>query len=173
VEVSIRYARATDNTLLAEAGGRLFAEAFGAQNKPEDMAAYLAKSFGPEIQAAELADPASVTLIAESEGAFAGYARMKEERPGCPLPGQRPIELVRIYSERKVIGQGVGSALMQASLEEAARRGYDVIWLGVWEQNPRALRFYERWGFVKAGTQTFKLGEDLQTDSVMYRIIAE
>jgi ribosomal protein S18 acetylase RimI-like enzyme len=168
MKISIRCATINDNELLAEVGRRLFATAFGTRNKPEDMAAYLAASFNPEIQAAELADPASVTLIAESEGAFAGYARLKVGQPVFPIPGQHPVELVRIYSEREYIGQGVGSALMQACFDEAAQRGCDVIWLGVWEQNPRAIRFYERWGFVRAGTQLFKLGEDFQTDYVMY-----
>ncbi|MFO7623801.1 MAG: GNAT family N-acetyltransferase [Anaerolineales bacterium] len=168
MKIRIRCAKMNDNELLAEVGRRLFATAFGAQNKPEDLAAYLAKSFSPQIQADELADPASVTLIAESEGAFAGYARLKVGQPVFAIPGQHPVELVRIYSEREYIGQGVGSALMQACLEEAARREFDVIWLGVWEQNPRAIRFYERWGFVRAGTQIFKLGEDFQTDYVMY-----
>jgi GNAT superfamily N-acetyltransferase len=168
MEISIRCATINDNELLAGAGRRLFATAFGAQNKPEDLAAYLAKSFSPQIQADELADPASVTLIAESEGAFAGYARLKVGQPLLAIPGQHPVELVRIYSERKYIGQGVGSALMQACFDKAAQRGCDVVWLGVWEQNPRAIRFYERWGFVRAGTQIFKLGEDFQIDYVMY-----
>ncbi len=169
MEIQIRHATANDNHLLAEAGGRLFEAAFAAENRLEDMAAYLAESFGPGIQSAELADPASITLIAESEGRFAGYARLKEGRPGLEIGAQKAVELVRIYAEREQIGWGVGSALMQACLEEAATSGYDSIWLGVWEKNPRAIRFYEKWGFKAAGTQTFKLGEDIQTDIVMYR----
>jgi diamine N-acetyltransferase len=171
LDIRIRYASANDNMLLAEAGRRLFEAAFASDNQPEDMEAYLAESFSPEIQSAELADPASVTLIAENEGRFAGYARLLEGRPGMVVNGQRPIELVRIYAERDYIGHGVGAALMQACLEEAARGGYDSIWLGVWENNPRAIRFYEKWGFNKIGTQTFKLGQENQTDFVMQRDI--
>ena len=170
--IDIRRAAAEDNKLLADAGRRLFYAAFAEGNTPEDMASYSTTAFSPEIQAAELADPASVTLIAEIDGIFAGYARLKEGRPTLVLPGLRPVELVRIYSERDYIGQGVGAALMQACLDEAARRGCDRIWLGVWEKNPRAIRFYEKWGFAAAGNQTFKLGEDLQTDLVMERGIA-
>jgi ribosomal protein S18 acetylase RimI-like enzyme len=170
MEICIRYAGAVDNHLLAEAGSRLFNEAFAAQNTPENMEAYLRASFGSEIQAFELADPTSVTFIAEIKGVFAGYARLKEGRPALVIPGRHPIELVRIYAERNYIGQGVGSALMKASLEEASLRECDVIWLGVWELNTRAIRFYERWGFVKAGTKAFKLGEDVQTDFVLYRL---
>ena len=173
MEINIRYARAADHQLLAEVGRRLFTEAFADQNRPEDMVAYLTTSFGPEIQAAELADPASVTLIAERKGIFAGYARLKEGKPALEIPGQHPVELVRIYTELEYIGQGLGSALMQACLREAERRECDSVWLGVWEHNPRAIRFYERWEFIKAGTQVFRLGEDLQTDYVMYRKVGE
>jgi diamine N-acetyltransferase len=167
--LSVRYATAADQDLLTEAGRRLFEAAFAQDNRVEDMQAYLVEAFNPEIQAAELADPASVTFIAEMDRNFAGYARLKEGRPGVEIAGLRPVELVRIYAEREYIGGGIGSALLQASLEESARRGWDTIWLGVWERNPRAIRFYEKWGFSVAGQQTFKLGEDLQTDFVMQR----
>jgi diamine N-acetyltransferase len=167
--LSVRYATAADYNLLAEAGRRLFEAAFAQENRAEDMGAYLQEAFSPEIQAAELADSASVTFIADIEGNFAGYARLKEGRPRVEIAGLRPVELVRIYAEREYIGRGIGSALMQASLDESARRGWDTIWLGVWERNPRAIRFYEKWGFSVAGQQTFKLGEGLQTDLVMQR----
>jgi diamine N-acetyltransferase len=169
--LSVRYATVADRNLLAEAGRRLFEAAFAKDNRAEDMQTYLAEAFSPEIQAAELADPASVTLIVNIEGNFAGYARLKEGRPGLEIDGFRPVELVRIYAEREYIGRGIGSALMQASLEECARKGWDTIWLGVWEKNPRAIRFYEKWGFSVAGQQIFKLGEDLQTDLVMQRSV--
>jgi diamine N-acetyltransferase len=167
--LSVRYATVADRNLLAEAGWRLFEAAFAQDNRVEDMQTYLAEAFSPEIQAAELADPASVTFIVDIEGNFASYARLKECRPGIEIGGFRPVELVRIYAEREYIGRGIGSALMQASLEECARKGWDTIWLGVWEKNPRAIRFYEKWGFSVAGQQIFKLGEDLQTDLVMQR----
>ena len=79
--VNLRYATAADNVLLAEMGARTFYDTFAADNTPENMAAYLAASFSPEKQAAELADPSSVFLIAEVEGAAVGYARLKEGRP--------------------------------------------------------------------------------------------
>jgi diamine N-acetyltransferase len=167
--LSVRYATVADRNLLTEAGWRLFEAAFAQHNRAEDIQTYLAEAFSPEIQAAELADPASVTFIVDIEGNFAGYARLKEGRPGVEIGGFRPVELVRIYAEREYIGRGIGSALMQASLEECARKGWDTIWLGVWEKNPRAIRFYEKWGFSVAGQQIFKLGEDLQTDLVMQR----
>jgi ribosomal protein S18 acetylase RimI-like enzyme len=61
---------------------------------------------------------------------------------------------------------------MQRCLEAAAERGHRSVWLGVWEHNPRAIAFYERWGFVDVGEKSFVLGTDRQTDRVMVRVAA-
>jgi ribosomal protein S18 acetylase RimI-like enzyme len=60
---------------------------------------------------------------------------------------------------------------MTEALEQARRRGAAVLWLGVWERNPRAIRFYEKCGFADAGSQTFVLGSDPQTDRIMWRSV--
>jgi len=180
-DIAIRKARPAENELLAEFGARAFAENFASQNTPEDMAAYLAAAFNPVRQAVELADPAGVFLLAEVEGELAGYAHLHAGPPtleaGDPTQevpaawAQRPIELARIYAASPWIGKGVGPALMQACLDEARSRGCDLIWLGVWERNPRAQAFYRKWGFEKIGVHSFKLGGDRQTDWVMAREI--
>ena len=170
--LSIRAATPADNLLLAELGRQAFFEAFAADNTPEDMAAYLAGAFSPEKQAAELADPATRFLIAEAEGAPAGFARLRAgPAPDC-VQGQRPIEIVRFYSLKAWIGRGVGPALMRACLEHAEQAGYGVVWLDVWELNPRAIAFYRKWGFETVGTQAFQLGSDRQTDLLMSREVA-
>jgi ribosomal protein S18 acetylase RimI-like enzyme len=167
--IQIRSATAGDNVLLAELGERTFANTFAAQNTPENLAAYLGASFSPEKQAAELADPYSVFLIAESDGQPAGYARLKAGQPSAANAGNNPIELVRIYATEAWIGKGLGARLMRACLAEAEKRGCDTIWLGVWEENPRAIAFYRKWGFTVTGRQTFQLGDDMQTDLIMQR----
>jgi len=169
--IRIRYANAGDNVWLAEFGAQAFFDSFAADNKPENMAAYLAAAFGPDKQAEEIVDPASVFLIAEAGGEMVGYARLKESQPPASIAGRRTIELVRIYASKAWIGKGVGGALMRACLDEAARRGCDTIWLGVWERNKRAQEFYRKWGFEEAGTQTFQLGDEVQTDLLMQKTI--
>ena len=170
--VTIRYATAADNALLAEIGARAFADTFGPDNTAEDMAAYLAESFSPAKQAGELADPSGLFLIAEAAGETAGYARLKEGAPPGIASGRRPIEIVRFYALKDWIGRGVGAALMARCLAEAERRGCDAIWLDVWERNPRAIEFYRRWGFAEVGTQVFVLGDDRQTDILMQRRVS-
>lgn len=88
-----------------------------------------------------------------------------------PVTGTKPVELVRIYIEEEFIGKGYGPALMKSCLEEAKSNGHRMIWLGVWEKNLRAIRFYEKWGFTIVGTKEFILGRDLQNDHIMARPI--
>ncbi len=167
--LALRYGTALDNVLLAEIGRETFAETFGPDNTPEDMAAYLDSAFGPDKQAAELADPAVRYIIAETAGQPAGFCQVKFGPGPAAVGGARLMEIVRIYARRAWIGQGVGARLMQAALDEAARAGCDAIWLGVWERNPRAIAFYRKWGFEAVGAQTFRLGSDLQRDVIMAR----
>jgi ribosomal protein S18 acetylase RimI-like enzyme len=165
--VDIRLATDRDNVLLAELGAETFTATFSAENTPEDMERYISAAFSPDIQAAELADPANVFLIAEESGVAVGYARLREAMPGVVLDAARPIEIVRLYARVDSIGRGVGAALMQASLEVSRARHCDAVWLGVWERNLRAIAFYRRWGFVGFGSHTFVLGQDRQNDLLM------
>lgn len=170
--VSIRRASAADNELLAAIGARAFADTFGPENSAEDMAAYLAGAFSPAKQAAELADPLGVFLIAEAGGQTAGFAHVHQGPPPAAGLGQRPLEIARLYALSGFIGRGVGAALMAACLAEAEARGCDYAWLGVWERNPRARAFYARWGFAETGTQSFRLASDVQRDIIMQRQVA-
>ncbi len=169
IPVSLRRASPADNELLAAIGAQAFADTFAADNAPEDMAAYLAGAFSTAKQAAELADPRGLFLIAEAGSQTAGFAHLRQGPPPSPALGQRPLEIARLYALRGFIGRGVGAALMAACLAEAEQRGCDAAWLGVWERNARAIAFYARWGFMQTSTQSFRLGGDLQRDIVMQR----
>jgi ribosomal protein S18 acetylase RimI-like enzyme len=80
---------------------------------------------------------------------------------------RHPAEVQRIYADRAWHGRGVGSALLTACVEQSRAWGCDVLWLGVWEQNPRGIAFYEKWGFRRVGEQRFLVGTDSQRDHVM------
>jgi diamine N-acetyltransferase len=169
--VIIRIASAGDAALLANLGRQTYYDTFSAQNTVETMALYLEDAFSPQKQAAELADPATLFLIAEDEGKPVGYARLKEgHAPEC-VTGQRPIEIIRFYAIKEYIGHGLGAILMTACLEEAARRTCDTAWLDVWKENPRGIAFYKKWGFAIVGEQGFQMGEELQEDWIMSRLV--
>ncbi len=167
----IRYATAADSILLAEVGTETFYDSFAADNTPEDMAVYLAESFNPRKLAEELADPTSRFLIAEAESLTVAYAQLKFGQAPAAIVGRKPMEIARFYARKPWIGKGVGALLMKACLREAERAGCDVVWLDVWERNPRAIAFYVRWDFAKVGTQAFQLGNDSQRDLLMARAI--
>jgi diamine N-acetyltransferase len=168
-----RRATIADAELLAEIGARTFSNTFAADNTPEDMAAYLAKSFSVEKQAAELSDPNVSFLIAEIDNRVAAYAKLQlGDTPNC-VAGPNPIELARLYVLSDWIGRGVAQVLMNECFAEAQKAARQTMWLGVWEHNTRAQAFYRKVGFETVGTQSFQLGSDQQTDFVMLRYLDE
>jgi ribosomal protein S18 acetylase RimI-like enzyme len=79
------------------------------------------------------------------------------------------VELNRLYSHQEYLGKGVGQTLMDKCFDRGREENCDVMWLGVWEYNPRAQRFYEKNGFRFVGRHTFLLGSDPQTDLLMQK----
>ena len=150
---------------------KTFLDTFGPQNKPEDIAIHAAKSYTPEVQLAELQDPSLTYLIAEVDGEPAGFSMIGKPRSPAFLKFDEPVELFRFYVDKEWHGKGVAPPMMEACEEEAIARGGKTICLSVWEYNPRAIRFYEKIGFSKAGTHPYILGDDVQTDFVMVRTI--
>jgi GNAT superfamily N-acetyltransferase len=167
-----RSARPEDAALLAEIGASTFVETFENANTPENFAAYMAVAFGEAIQREELEDPDTTVFFAERDGDVLGYVMLRERQPPASLGLEDALEIARLYARKRALGSGVGAALMQRAIAEAAGRGKDAAWLGVWDRNERAIRFYESWGFHRSGTQPFLLGTDLQTDLVMVRRLA-
>ena len=103
--------------------------------------------------------------LARIDGLLTGYARVRRNSEMDHKLGSRHLELQRLYVDSRWHGHGVANQLMEAAIAHAA--GQDWLWLGVWEKNPRAIRFYEKWGFETFGTHEFLMGEDRQTDLVM------
>ncbi|MCP3962500.1 MAG: GNAT family N-acetyltransferase [bacterium] len=173
----IRHGTTADAEMLADLGRRTFGDAFAEDNQSDDMERYLAEAFTLERVTAEIEQPGSMFLIGYDE-AFdpqrpVGYARLLGGSTLEQVTGPKPVELVRIYVEHDAIGGGHGSALMRACLQTVREHGYETIWLGAWELNPRALGFYERWGFEAVGRRDFVIGSDVQKDLVMQRRVGD
>lgn len=166
-DLSIRRAELSDAAELAELGARTFADAFGADNTPEDMQAHLSKSYGVRQQTEELARPDVVTLVAEHGGKLVAFAQVHRSPPPACVTEESPAELLRFYVDRPWHGRGVAQRLMAAVLEAARELGGRSLWLSVWERNPRAIAFYEKSGFRNVGTKEFWVGSDRQTDYVL------
>jgi ribosomal protein S18 acetylase RimI-like enzyme len=170
---AVRDATRADVDLLMDLCCRTFEDAFGADNDPADMAAYVTAAFSRSQILTEVLTPESIFLLAYDEALNSrqplGYARLLGGSPDATVTGPQPLELCRLYLESWAIGRGYGRLLMQACLERAATEGYQTLWLGVWEHNARARKFYDRWGFQRVGSHGFQLGQDLQTDFILAR----
>jgi len=171
-DFAIRLATAADASALSEFAAHVFHETFAPDNDPADMQVYLRDAFTPDKQAAEIADPLCVCLIADVGGGMAGYALLRADANSPRFAADPTVELQRFYVDHAWHGLGIASRLMAACVEAARVSGGDTMWLGVWERNARAIRFYAKHGFIDTGTQEFLLGTDLQTDRVMVRSVA-
>ncbi|MDQ3220808.1 MAG: GNAT family N-acetyltransferase [Acidobacteriota bacterium] len=166
-KITIREANASDAVLISILAATTFYEAYFEQDESTNLAGYISQSFGLNKIQSELADPAiSFALIFLSEKAV-GYAKLeKDSTLGC-IKGHNTIELKRIYVLERVYGKGVGSKLLEYCLSLAKDRGFESLWLQVWEQNPRAQRFYEKYGFEEVGTVNVPYGDVMGTNLVL------
>ncbi|MEO8485510.1 MAG: GNAT family N-acetyltransferase [Betaproteobacteria bacterium] len=167
--ITIRLARAMDAPALAALAERTFRATFDPHNSDANMRLYCGRAYDAAIQAAEIADPRRVTIVADDGGALVGYAQLRQgDAPACVV-ADRPAEIQRIYVDARWHGRGVAQALMDAALGHARERRADRVWLGVWEHNARARRFYGKSGFAEVGDHAFVLGDEVQRDLVMVR----
>lgn len=182
----VRVATPADAPALAALAARTFTDTYssaaGGASRPDDVAAYAGAHFAPVYQRAELADPALVTFVGEDASRgdetatdrLVGYAQLRltptRDAPTPPtIVGAAPREVARLYVERGWHGRGIADALMDAvqARATAAPGGADPLWLAVYQENRRALRFYARHGFATVGEATFWLGDERQRDWLM------
>lgn len=164
----LRFATPDDAAALSALAARSFRDAFGADNSAEDMQQFLSTSLTLATTQQELADSSKIFLIVERDSLL-GYAMLSMATSEACITADPSMEIERIYVDDAAVGTGVGKALMQACIEQAANHDCQTIWLGVWEKNQRAIRFYERWHFEIVGKRKFQLGSDPQNDLLMSR----
>jgi diamine N-acetyltransferase len=154
---------------LAALAERSFRAAFGSLNTRANMDAHCANAYGEAIQASEIANPEIETFVCDDVADLVGYAQLRwGAAPPCVL-ASRPAEIQRIYVDRQWHGKGIAQALMSQVLTAAVRGNADQVWLGVWENNPRAMAFYQKFGFGRVGHHVFQLGDDPQHDWILCR----
>ena len=164
---AIRYATSTDASALSDLAARTFRATYLEGNEPHLVNAYVADHFSAAIQLAELQDDRLTYLVADIDGHLGGFAMLRTDQSHPGVAGTHPIRLARIYVDAPYLGRGLGSAIMERCIEECRSRGHDLLWLGVWERNTKAIGFYERWGFGRVGTEIFDVGGDQQQDAIL------
>jgi len=152
---------------LQKIGKTTFAETFTEHNTKEDLDKYLEESFSNEKLSSELNNPHSSFYFAEIEDNVVGYLKINFGASQTELKDNEALEIERIYVLQAFHGKKLGQALYEKAISIAKEMKVSYVWLGVWEQNHRALQFYKKNGFVPFDTHIFKLGNDEQTDIMM------
>jgi ribosomal protein S18 acetylase RimI-like enzyme len=170
-DIVVRPAIVEDMHGLADLAAQSFRDTFAADNDAKYIEDYLQSSLTTTTVLDEFDKASNVFFIAFRNGdeVPVGYAKLCTTSDDPSINGRNTVEIERIYADKRVIGRGVGAALMRACLNAAQERGCETIWLGVWERNKRAILFYERWEFKTVGARQFALGPELQTDLLMAR----
>ncbi len=159
-ELNIRIAGADDLNLIAALSVTTCYEAYFELDLSRDLADYCAFAFNFLQMKAEIEDRDATFLIAELDGVAVGYAKLRENKMIECLKDKNAIEVQRIYVLEKIKGKSIGRALMDKCFEIGKVRGYEILWLGVWDQNTKAQAFYERIGMKNEGTTDFSDGKN-------------
>lgn len=167
MEIAIRKITVNDLNELQSIGKLTFAETFSSGNSEENMKAYLENGFSTEKLTIELSDPNAEFYFAELEGETIGYLKVNVGQSQTEIKDHNALEIERIYVLKEFHGKKVGQILYNKAIALAKEKNVDYVWLGVWEENPRAIRFYEKNGFKAFDKHVFKLGNDKQTDIMM------
>ena len=167
--ITIRQAKLPDAALIADLSRSTFFDTFSPFNTEENMKLFMDTQFTRGQLMAELLLPLNHFFIAYVDNEVAGYVRLRENNNPPELAGEETLEVARLYAVKEQIGKGVGEALMQLSIDLAMQLNKQTLWLGVWTENARAIKFYHRWGFVKFADHVFMLGNDAQQDWLMKR----
>ncbi len=152
---------------LQEIGRQTFYETFAESNSEENMQNYLAEGFTIEKLTSEINNPNSEFYFATFENQIIGYLKINFGEAQTELKDNKTLEIERIYVVKDFHGKSIGQLLYDKAIEIANQKKVDYVWLGVWEENPRAIRFYIKNGFVEFDKHIFKLGNDEQTDIMM------
>lgn len=176
-DLAIRPATSDDADALAELAAETFPLACPPHTTPEAVADFIDRHFRPEHFAGYLTDAERRLLVAERGGRLVGYSMLIGGEPGdadaaAAVAARPAIELSKFYTRADEHGGGIAAPLMAATLASARERGAAVCWLGVNEENGRAIRFYEKQGFAKAGRKHFTVGGRVENDWVLAQPLA-
>ncbi len=173
IAATTRRATIADAVALAAIGRQTFFDTFKDTCTESDMTGFLESYFSLAQVTKELRNDEEYFYIAEHNGVLVGYARFMEDYSCFSLMKQwKALELKRLYVSQAFHGQGVAQELMEVVLNFATGGQYQVVWLGVWEHNLRAQRFYEKAGFTYSGhTHDFPIGDTPQTDRWYWKFL--
>ncbi len=165
--MQIRKLNSSDSENLRKISIQTFKETFEEVNTEEDMQKYLDENLSIEKLKTELENPNSEFYFAENNDEILGYLKLNFKDAQTEKLEENHFEIERIYVLKAFLGQKIGQILFDKAIEIGREKNLEYVWLGVWEENHRAIRFYEKNDFEIFGKHDFVLGEDVQTDLLM------
>ena len=169
--IEIIKATINDHKNLQQISRETFAETFSSEHNNENMNKYMDKSFSAEKLGSELHNGDSEFYFAVLEGKVIGYLKLNSGQSQTEIKDEKALEIERIYVLQEYHGKKVGQLLYAKAIDTAMQMFADYVWLGVWEENPRAISFYKKNGFVEFDQHSFMFGDDKQTDIMMKKLL--
>lgn len=165
--IEIIKATVSDLETIQKISIQTFIETFAAVNTPENIADYIKDSLNTEQLTYELNNGNSQFYLAYSDTEVVGYLKINFGDAQTESINENALEVQRIYVLQNFHGKNIGQLLLDEVKKIAQITNVDSVWLGVWEENHRAIRFYTKNGFVVFDKHVFKMGNDEQTDLLM------
>lgn len=166
-EIRIRQATINDSAKLAEVGAITFYDTFHMFHSAEDMQKYISGTYNEDKVKGNLQNPSIMYYLAEQDGKAVGYLKLLLNVEIEQMKGERVMELEKIYVRKEWLGAGVGKRLMQQAIAAAVQEKCDWLFLGVWQDNHRALDFYKKFGWAICGNRQFTLGDTICDDYLL------
>ncbi len=171
LEIKIEQINHSHIAALQQIGRQTFSETFAESNTAENMAKYLEEAYSHEKLSAELNNPNSFFYFAMLGEKVIGYLKINMGGSQTELKNNDALEIERIYVLKDYHGKKVGQLLFDKAIAIAKQQHLAYVWLGVWEENKRALQFYTKNGFVEFDQHVFVLGDEAQTDIMMKLVL--
>lgn len=172
MEILIRKVLENEWESLQSIGIETFYLAFKDQNTEENMQHYLDDRFSEKQIKKELKEDHSIFYFVVYDANIIGYLKLNHGYAQTEQMGDKALEIERIYLLPEFYGLKIGSLMLTRTEEITRQLNLRTIWLGVWEKNIDAIRFYEKHGFKKFDTHIYVLGNDHQTDWLMQKEIS-
>ncbi len=159
----------TDIDTLQDLAIRTYTAAFGHKNKPGVLEVYCDSAFAKAVILKQLSHPESYWYFVKDKEHILGYLKLNIGNAQTEFKEPDGLEIERIYVDLPYMGKGIGKELIDFSISKACKLEKSYIWLGVWEENPDAIRFYKKHGFEIIGTHQYDMIAEIQTDYIMRR----
>lgn len=167
--IEIRLATWQDLPAVREVAIQSYEATFAAFNTRENMDAFYQESYTLEVMQREFYEPHSYLFVAAEGDSILGFVRLRRNDEAKDKLGDCTVELQRLYIHPNHQGRNIGKRLMETALQVSNELKVEYIWLGVWERNFKAQKFYFHWGFERFGEHVFQMGDDPQIDWLLKR----